>query len=1024
MDSFLDFLVRQKKLALVFTIGLIVLGLIALKGIQRDQFPAVDFEVVNIYGALPGGSPEDIEKNLTNPIEDELGNISGIDTYTSQSREGRTRVEIKLSQDVDDKSEVKQEIRNAINGINSFPDEVDQRPRVIDRKTSRTSILKISLGSKDYSYEEIRDITDDIAESLEMVDGVSEVVKDGYRDREIQVTIDPVKLNQFKLSLPEVLSILNKRNNRYTAGSNNSDSFEKNIVVLADYQQSSDIGDVVLKSTFDGPIVKLNDVATIEESSAKEETIVRVNGNSGFTIRVRKQANADVIDTVDLVKKELTRLNKKYDNKLEMVFSDDKSRYVRNRLEIVTNNGILGLILVLVVLGVFLSFKTAFWVAMSLPVSLLGSVFLLGVSGETINLVSLAAMILVLGIVVDDSIIVAESIHHYKQKGEDKFKATVHGFKRVILPVTTTILTTIIAFSAMFMMSGTMGKFIYVIPLVVIFALVLSFLECSIALPAHLAHAKEKHNPKNWFIAVEKWFSGVISKVLNYRYYVVGIFTALLVVTLLFAKENMKFVLFPEIGVETIIGRMTMHQGSSVENTSRKAEAIDQMIQEVVGKDIVSLTTQVGQYFAYKSRFTIELKPPADREKDSKDIIKELNKRAKKIGGMEKLRFSGRRPGPPQGEDIEINLISPDNEQRKNASNRLVSILKNIKGLDDIERDDEPGKDRVEVQIDFEKLSRLNIDFSIVKQYLRAAFQGIDTTDIRQGENDVNFRVYVGSLKNSEEFIGNIKIANRKGKLIPLSEFVSTRELPGEPDMNHYNGQRTTKISASVNDEVITTLEAMDIALNELNLEKKFPKVRAISEGGAKETNDSMADFKEAFILAIFAIYILLVLLFNSFTQPALILAAVPFSIIGVVWAFFLHGDVLSFFAMLGTLALVGVIVNDSLVLVSHLNYLKEKEGNQYVDPKVWIIEGTKDRLRAVVLTTLTTLAGVLPLAYGIGGTDFILQPMALSLGYGLLFGTLMTLVLLPSMYLMNYEFIQWATRLYKSKFKRHASGG
>jgi multidrug efflux pump subunit AcrB len=242
--------------------------------------------------------------------------------------------------------------------------------------------------------------------------------------------------------------------------------------------------------------------------------------------------------------------------------------------------------------------------------------------------------------------------------------------------------------------------------------------------------------------------------------------------------------------------------------------------------------------------------------------------------------------------------------------------------------------------------------------------------------------------------------------------------------MNHYNGQRTTKISASVNDEVITTLEAMDIALNELNLEKKFPKVRAISEGGAKETNDSMADFKEAFILAIFAIYILLVLLFNSFTQPALILAAVPFSIIGVVWAFFLHGDVLSFFAMLGTLALVGVIVNDSLVLVSHLNYLRGKEGNQYVDPKVWIIEGTKDRLRAVVLTTLTTLAGVLPLAYGIGGTDFILQPMALSLGYGLLFGTLMTLILLPSMYLMNYEFIQWATRLYKSKFKRHASGG
>ena len=1024
MDSFLDFLVRQKKLALVFTIGLIVLGLITLKGIQRDQFPSVDFEVVNIYGAYPGASPEDIEQNLTNPIEDELGNISGIDTYTSQSREGRTRVEIKLSQDVDDKSEVKQEIRNAINGISTFPEEVDQRPRVIDRKTSRSSILKISLGSKDYTYDQIRDITDDISESLEMVDGVSEVVKDGYREREIQVIINPEKLYVHKLSVPQVLDILNRRNNRYTAGSNNSDSLEKNIVVLAKYEESQDIGDVVLKSTFEGPIVKLKDVATITESSVKEETIVRVNGKTGFTIRVRKQANADVIDTVDRVKVELERLNKKYENKLDIIFSDDKSRYVRNRLEIVTNNGILGLFLVLAVLGVFLSFKTAFWVAMSLPVSLLGAVFLLGMSGETINLVSLAAMILVLGIVVDDSIIVAESIHHYKQKGEDKFKATVHGFKRVILPVTTTILTTIIAFSAMFMMSGTMGKFIYVIPLVVIFALVLSFLECSIALPAHLAHAKEKHNPKNWFIAVEKWFSGFVAKVLDKRYYVVGIFTTLLVVTLLFAKENMKFVLFPEIGVETIIGRMNMHQGSSVENTAIKAAEVDQMIQEVVGKDMVSLTTQVGQYFAYKSRFTIELIPPADREKDSQDLIKELNKRAKKIDGLQKLRFSGIRPGPPQGDDIEINLVSPNNAERKSAADKLVSILKSIKGLDDIERDDDPGKDRIEVKIDFDKLSRLDIDFSVVKQYLRAAFQGIDATDIRQGSNDVNFRVYVGSLKNSEEFVRSIKIANRKGKLIPLSEFSTTKQLVGEPDMNHYNGQRATKVSANVDDEVITTLEAMDLSLGQLNLDKNYPKVRAISEGGAKDTNESMADFKEAFILAIFAIYILLVLLFNSFTQPALILAAVPFSIIGVVWAFFLHGDVLSFFAMLGTLALVGVIVNDSLVLVSHLNYLKEKEGNQFIDPKVWIIEGTKDRLRAVVLTTLTTLAGVLPLAYGIGGTDFILQPMALSLGYGLLFGTLMTLVLLPSMYLMNYEFIQWVTRLYKSKFKRHASGG
>ncbi len=1016
MNSFLNFLVRQKKLALVFTLGFIVLGLLALKNIQRDQFPAVDFEVVNIFGSMLNASPEDIEQNLTNPIEDELSNISGIDTYTSQSREGRTRIEIKLSQDADDASEVKQEIRNAVNSISSFPEEVDQRPRVTDRKTSRTSILKISLGSSAFNYDQIRDITDDIAESLEMVEGVSEVVKDGYRERQIQVVINPEKLYQYELSLPKVVDLIKKQNNRYTAGSNNSDNFEKNIVVLAKYQQSDAIGDVVLKSTFDGPILRLKDIATIQESSEKEETIVRVNGKTGFTIRVRKQANADVIDTVDRVKEELESINQKYDNKLEMIFSDDKSRYVRNRLDIVTNNGIVGLIFVLIVLGVFLTFKTAFWVAMSLPVSLLGAVFLLGINGETINLVSLAAMILVLGIVVDDSIIVAESIYHYKQLGQDRYQATVNGFKRVILPVTTTILTTIIAFSAMFMMSGTMGKFIYVIPLVVIFALTLSFLECSIALPAHLAHAKETSKSKNWFIAVEKRFVLIINKLLNWRYLVVGFFTLVLLATLWFAKENMKFVLFPEIGVETVIGRMNMQQGSSVENTARKADEVDKMIEQVVGEDMVSLTTQVGQYFAYKARYTIELIPPADRQQDVQTTIKQLNQKAKQIQGLEKLRFSGRRPGPPQGEDIEINLISADNTARKLASDALEKILKDIEGLDDIERDDDPGKERVEVKIDFEKMARLGVDFSSVKQYLRAAFQGIDATDIRKGQNDISFRVYIGSLNNSEDFIRNVKVSNKNGKPIPLSEFSSVQMLIGEPDLNHYNGQRATKISAGVDDEILTSTEAMDLALSELNLDQNFPKVRAISEGGAKETNDSMADFKEAFLLSIFAIYILLVLLFNSFTQPILILFAIPFSIIGVVWAFFLHGDVLSFFAMLGTLALVGVIVNDSLVLVSHLNYLKRKPENQNVDPKVWIVEGTKDRLRAVLLTTLTTLAGVLPLAYGIGGTDFILQPMALSLGYGLLFGTLMTLILLPNLYLMNFQFINWIQKRFSLK--------
>ena len=1013
MNSILEFLVRQKKLALVFTISVIALGLLSLNNIQRDQFPVVDFEVMSIVTAYPGASPEDVEQNITNAVEDELSNISGIEKFTSTSRAGVSSVVVTLSQDVGDIAELKQEIRNAVNRIKSLPEEVVDLPRVTDHKTSSKSIIKISIGSDQLNYAKLRSVVDSIANSIELIDGVSEVSKQGYLDKEIQIRINPEKLYQYELSLPQVMSAITQRNQRYTVGSNHHQQQEKTIVVLSKFDAADDVSDVIVKSTFEGLVVRLKDIATIESGNVEEKSIVRVNGKKGFILRIKKQAQADVITTVDLVKDHMDKMVNKYDRKIDIFYSSDMSKYVRNRLDIVTNNGLIGLLLVLVVLGAFLSFKTAFWVAVSLPVSLLGTVALLGITGETINLVSLAAMILVLGIVVDDSIIVAESIHHYKQTGENKFKSAVHGFKRVIMPVVTTILTTILAFSSMFLMGGTMGKFIYVIPLVVIFALTLSFLEVSLALPAHLAGSTEKQKKHNWFEYFEEKFEKFLTKVLKIRYWVVAIFSIILVISLYFASTQMKFALFPSVGVDTINARMTMPVGSSLANTEAKATQVEALITRIVGDELISVTTDVGKYFTHKAKLTIELVPSSQRVTDSKIILSALKAQVSTIKGVEKLKFSVHRPGPPQGEDIEINLISQDKSVNKRAANKLDKILSDLAGVDNINRDDDPGKDRIEVKLDFEKMARLNIDFSTVNRYLRAAFTGIDVTNIREGQNDVNFRLYLGNTQQSEVFINSLKVVNRSGRVIPLSNFSSIREIIGEPDFNHYNGLRSIMLSASIDDEITSTGEVMKEALLQLNLDEKFPSVRAISEGGAKETMKSMASFKQAFVMAIFGIFLLLVLLFNSYTQPLLILSAIPFSVIGVIWAFFLHGETLSFFAILGVLALVGVIVNDSLVLVSHLNYLKDKTLEKLTVHQ-WVVKGAKDRLRAVVLTSLTTLAGIIPLAYGIGGTDYILQPMALALGYGLLFGTLMTLILLPCLYLMNYEFINWIKRFRK----------
>lgn len=352
-------------------------------------------------------------------------------------------------------------------------------------------------------------------------------------------------------------------------------------------------------------------------------------------------------------------------------------------------------------------------------------------------------------------------------------------------------------------------------------------------------------------------------------------------------------------------------------------------------------------------------------------------------------------------------MVGNDNEQRRAAANRVEEILSSLSGVDNINRDDDPGKSRVEVVLDYEKMSRLKIDFVVLRTYLKTAFTGTDITNIRQGQSNVNFRVYLGDNRDPDSLIKLLKINNSNGRLVPLTKFIKIREIPGEPDFNHFDGQRSVTVSAAVDDEITTSQGVVALVTKQLDLKNKFPSIRIMITGGAEETMKSMANFQKAFIVAIFGIFLLLALLFNSYSQPMLVLTVIPFSAVGVIWAFFLHGEVLSFFSLLGGLALVGIIVNDSLVMVSHLNYLKHKYEDTML-PVEWVAQGARDRLRAVVLTTLTTLAGVMPLAYGIGGTDHLLMPMALSLGYGLLFGTLMTLILLPCLYLINYKFIKW----------------
>ena len=686
MEAFLEFLVKQKKFAIVFSLAFIAIGVLSVVGMQRDQFPTVDFEVLSVTTAYPGASPEDVEKKVTNIIEDELLGVSGIKEITSSSREGLSSIIVTLEADLKDVTTVKNDVRNAVNRVKSFPEEVTDLPAVVDFNVSDFPVITVNIDSTSGNFDQARQITDELQVSLSRIKGVAAVDNPSYLESEIQIKVNPVKLDKFNMSINEVIAAISSRNARFTVGGNNQESLEKNIVILSEFESIEDIKNVVIKSSFDGPVIRLVDIAEVFRGQEEEMSITRVNGTKGFVLQVRKQAQADIIRTVKRVREKVSEIQVNIPDDINIFYTDDSSEAVENRLDIIIKNGYIGLALVLVVLGIFLSIKTAFWVAVSIPVTLLGTVFGLGLTGNTINLISLSGFILVLGIVVDDSIVIAESIHHYKSKEGSLYKNVVTGLKRVILPVITTIISTMLVMSSFFLMGGVLGKFIYVLPVVVIFALGISFLEITFALPAHLATPNKSGKQKTWFIPVENFYNKCMHRFLRWRYLIVPIFIALLVYSAMFAMKNIPFNLFPSRGATVMFANIEAPNGSSASYTENIVIDVEDLIVREIGDDLKSYTSKVGAYFTNKADIEIALSPTSDRERTAEDMQEKLKELVKSVEGAEEIKISLLRPGPPQGADIEVTLVSDNDSQRALAADRLEEILKTIKGVDNINR--------------------------------------------------------------------------------------------------------------------------------------------------------------------------------------------------------------------------------------------------------------------------------------------------------------------------------------------------
>ncbi len=1049
MKKIFQFFASRHILASLFTIMIILLGINSLRTLQRDRFPKVDWGWVDITTTYPSASPEDVELNVTNKIEDVLKGVSGIKDIYSLSVENVSNVYVQIDPDAKDPEKVKNNVRDAVGRITDFPKEVTESPVIEEDTTASESILAVGMAG-DLPYRELRQLAKEFETKLKSVPGVSRLAKIGYRAREIKVEIKPEAMDRYQIPLKEIIEAIEVRNIRLTGGTFESYTSEKNVVTLAQFRNPMEVGDVIVRSTFEGPLIRVKDLALIRDDFEDRDLVARVGGHDAILFGVFKSEDADIIRTVKAIRKMIQEESKKLRQKstgvetkktevlgklfyttlkvfqrddtqdvfsygdANIYLSDDISKHVENSFRIVLNNGAIGLCLVLLVLTLFLNLRTAFWVAVGIPVSIMGTCFLLPAFDSILDTVTLTVMVIVIGIIVDDGIIISESIYQRRARGEEPLKAAVNGLNDVFLPVLTTVLTTFLAFVPMFSMSGDIGKVVWVIPLTIGLALFFSICESVFALPSHLVKGMERSNGDEqrrsvgeWFNSLKRFYQKLMRRLLKFRYLLVLLFIVIFTATGWYAKNTMSFILFPSKAAERFYIRLELPTGSSLSATVDKIKEVEKIITELPDDELESFMGYVGRTewgTTQNSGFIgVSLTPYSTRQRNADQIIESIREKIENVEGIQKSVFDVDTGGPDVGKPITLRVIGNDNEERRKLTQEIKEYLATIKGVKDISSNDDFGKEQIEVKINYERLARLALTVADVAGNVRIAYDGEVVTSVRDGDEDLNFRVQLSEVaRKNVMYLRNLSIPNQQGRLIKLGSIASLETSPGILAFRHFNGERTTTITADIDQDVITSLEATSEVMAHFNVEDNWPGLRLMVGGEAEESRRAIISLVTAFIIAAVGIYFLLILLFNSFLQPLYVMFAVPFGIIGVIIAFILHGEQFSFLGIMGVIGLSGVVVNDSLVLVSHLNTLKkQKPGAPVLDI---IAEGTANPLRAIVLTSITTVVGLLPLAYGIGGSDLYMSPMALAMGYGILFATPLTLVLVPCLYAIGSD--------------------
>ena len=1003
---------RNSIAANLLMIILLVGGVWSAFRIQKEVFPNFQLDIVEVTVEYPGAAPTEVEQGVILPVEEAIRGVQGIKEIQSQSREGTGTVTIELVAG-SDRMQGFQDIDQAISRINTFPDDIEQ-PEV-RLKAQEREVMSLALYGDIDSWS-LRKLAERLRDQLLNEKDLTQVVLDRVPDYVTHVEIPRDRLREYGLTLDDVANIIANSSDDVPAGAIRTGAGEILLRMKERKQFAEEYGNIEIVASDDGSAVTLADLAEVRDGFEEQGFQSRFNGTPSVQISVYRLGDQSPLDIAESVQRVLEDFETTLPPGVNWRIDSNSAKDYRERMSLLLENGLLAIVIVMVILSLFLDLRLAFWVMMGMSASFIGGIIFLPVVGVSISMISMFAFLVVLGIVVDDAIVVGENIHELRQQDQTAIRSAIGGAREMAAPVTFSILTNIVAFIPLLFIPGEIGKFWKPLPAVVIVVLAVSLFEALFILPAHLGHAR-RHPRRSWLGSkiragqqafarafdhfVDRYYRRFLRLSLRYRYITITAALALFAMVGGYASStHMGMILMPAVSADEIEAGIDLPVGVTPEQAAETALAVTASTREMFDKHNLDEVAEGIKTNVRRGSFIdveIVMKPPDQRDMTADEVIALWRDQIGDIPGVDQISFEAEAGPSGYRPDIEVSLSHNDIEVLEAASRDLKAALEKFENTRDVRDDYKKGKSQFDFRLRPEGRA-LGLTSADVGRQLRDSFFGALALRQLRGTNEVEVRVKLPEAQRKDLYnLEDLVIATPDGTEVPLLDVVELTEGEAFTSINRRDGRRVVNVETDVEpkraiSQVITSLRTEVLP----QLRADYPGITWTFEGSEADMRESTAALWGSFGLALAIIYSLLAVAFRSYLQPLIVLAAIPFGIVGAVIGHIILGFDLSLISLMGVIALSGVVVNDSLIMIDAAN--RHQEG---LSPFAAIEKAGARRFRPIILTTLTTFGGLTPIILERSLQAQYLIPMAISLGFGIVFATAIILLLVPCLYLV-----------------------